>query len=259
MTLGVLLSVFALALLGGVHCAAMCGGIALAVEAGDRPHAGTPVPLYRRRVAWVRELLVLHAGRLTMYAALGAVLGAVGAGAWKAQYLPLQRALFAAGSGTLVLAGLWMLGADRAVRLIRAEWLARAVARLWTPVARRVSARKGCVSAVHATPGRRLLRRYAAGLAWGLVPCGMVYGALALALLAGNAPSGALVMLVFGAGTLPNLLVLSGLSAWLRMLSRRPWIRRAAGAAVVMFGAAGMARAAMLPATLAVQGFCLTL
>lgn len=259
MTLGVLLSVFTLALLGGVHCAAMCGGIALAVEAGDRATRGTPLPLYRSRKTWLRELLMLHAGRLTMYAVLGALLGAVGAGAWKAQYLPLQRALFAAGSGTLVLAGMWMLGADRAVRLMRAGSAARAAATLWTSMARRLSVRPRCGTAWQATPARRLLRRYAAGLAWGLVPCGMVYGALALALLAGNAPSGALVMLVFGAGTLPNLLVLSGLSAWLRAVARRPWVRRAAGAAVTLFGVAGIARAAMLPDMLAVQGFCLSL
>lgn len=267
MTPGVLLSVFMLALLGGVHCAAMCGGIALVVEAGDRAAPGAPVPppvpppvpFYRSRGAWLRELLVLHAGRLTMYAVLGAVLGAVGAGAWKAQYLPLQRALFAAGSGTLVLAGLWMLGADRAVRRMRAESGARVAATLWTSIARRVAVRPRRGPVWHATPTRRLLRRYAAGLAWGLVPCGMVYGALALALLAGNGPSGALVMLVFGAGTLPNLLVLSGLSAWLRGLARRPWVRRAGGAAVALFGVAGMARAVMLPDMLAVQGFCLSL
>ncbi len=75
------------------------------------------------------------------------------------------------------------------------------------------------------------------GLAWGLVPCGMVYGALTLALLAGNAASGALVMGVFGLGTLPNLLVLSGLSGYLRTLSRRPGVRLGAGLAVMAFGA----------------------
>jgi sulfite exporter TauE/SafE len=95
------------------------------------------------------------------------------------------------------------------------------------------------------------------GLAWGLVPCGMVYGALALAMLAGNAASGALVMGAFGLGTLPNLLVLSGLSGYLRRLSRRPGVRILAGVLVVAFGVAGVVRAMALPHMLATQGFCL--
>ena len=44
------------------------------------------------------------------------------------------------------------------------------------------------------------------GMVWGLVPCGMVYGVLALALLAGDALNGAALALAFGLGTLPNLL-----------------------------------------------------
>ncbi|MCY1251460.1 Cytochrome C biogenesis protein transmembrane region [compost metagenome] len=95
------------------------------------------------------------------------------------------------------------------------------------------------------------------GVAWGLVPCGMVYGALTLALLAGNAASGALVMGVFGLGTLPNLLVLSGLSGYLRTLSRRPRVRLGAGLAVMAFGGLGIARAVLLPHSLAEHGFCL--
>lgn len=63
-------------------------------------------------------------------------------------------------------------------------------------------------------------------------------------------------MPVFGVGTLPNLLVLSGLSAALRTLSRRHPVRRTAGVAVVLSGVAGPVRAIMLPDTLAAQGRC---
>lgn len=258
MAIGVLASVFLLALLGGVHCAAMCGGIALVLEGNDARHAA-PVPLYRGRAAWVRELLVLHAGRLSAYAMLGALLGAVGATAWNAQYLPLQRALFAAGSASLLLAGLWTLcGSPSARKVPGIEAVARLFARMWARWGGSTFARPDPGPRPHGI-GRRLLRRYAAGLAWGLVPCGMVYAALALALLAGSAASGALVMLAFGLGTLPNLLMLSSLSAGLRVLARRVWVRRGVGAAVALFGAAGLARAVMLPETLAAQGFCLTL
>ncbi|MDF3839847.1 sulfite exporter TauE/SafE family protein [Cupriavidus basilensis] len=250
MTIGVLFSVFTLALLGGVHCAAMCGGIALAAEQGGV--ARVPATILRRPGHWLLELLVMHAGRLSMYAVLGALLGALGAGVWKAQYLPLQRWLFGIGSVMLVLSGLWMLRG----RSVGAAWLERLAARGAGGLLRGVSGVAARLPAA-ALPQGRLLRRYGMGLAWGLVPCGMVYGALAMALLAGNAPSGALVMSVFGLGTLPNLLVISGLSGYLRQLSRRPVVRTGAGLAVAAFGVAGVARALLLPESLAAHGFCL--
>ncbi|MGR5359155.1 urease accessory protein UreH domain-containing protein, partial [Vibrio chagasii] len=92
-----------------------------------------------------------------------------------------------------------------------------------------------------------------------LVPCGMIYGALAVALLAGNAASGAVVMLAFGLGTLPNLLMMSGLAGWMRGLSRQKWARGAAGAAIAAFGVWGLVCAAWLPEMLNAHGFCLVL
>lgn len=250
MTIGVLFSVFTLALLGGAHCAAMCGGIALAAEQGGV--ASVPATVLRRPGHWLLELLVMHAGRLSMYALLGALLGALGAGAWKAQYLPLQRWMFGVGSVMLVLSGLRMLRG----RVVAAAWLERLAARGAGCLLRGFSAAVARLVPM-SLPQGRLPRRYGMGLAWGLVPCGMVYGALAMALLAGNAPSGALVMAVFGLGTLPNLLLISGLSGYLRQLSRRPAVRTGAGLAVAALGVVGVARALLLPETLAAHGFCL--
>src|SRR5437868_11212088 len=107
LTAGVLLSVFAMALMGGVHCAAMCGGIAIGAESARG--GAVAVTLVRRRRDWLIELLAMHAGRVTMYMLLGAMLGAVGATAWKAGYLPLQRWMFGAGSVLLIVSGLRLL------------------------------------------------------------------------------------------------------------------------------------------------------
>ncbi|SPR96900.1 sulfite exporter TauE/SafE family protein [Cupriavidus taiwanensis] len=250
MTFGVLISVFLLALLGGVHCAAMCGGVALAVE--QRRGKVAPVSLVRSRTAWLGELLVMHFGRISTYMLLGAALGAAGATAWKQDYLPVQRWLFGAGSLMLLWSGWRLLRGST----LTVNWLERLAARAGTAMASRLGGLAGALPAfVRARGG--LARRYGVGLAWGLVPCGMVYGALTLALLAGNAGSGALVMGVFGLGTLPNLLVLSGLSGYLRLWSRRPGVRLGAGLAVMAFGGLGIARAVLLPHSLAEQGFCL--
>lgn len=52
------------------------------------------------------------------------------------------------------------------------------------------------------------------GLANGLIPCGMVYMAIAASLSTGNSLEAALFMLLFGAGTLPAFSLLSQLSGW---------------------------------------------
>ncbi|AJW45109.1 MULTISPECIES: sulfite exporter TauE/SafE family protein [Ralstonia] len=246
MTAAVLTSVFLIALLGGVHCVAMCGGIALAAE------RGVVVRVVSRRRLWF-EQAVMHAGRLTMYGVLGAAMGAMGATVWRQQWLPIQRGLFAFASALLLAYGLLLLvrsGGDA----WRSSRLERVLGRL-----------TGSVSGVAAALGAKLrgqpplVQRYVTGLAWGLVPCGMVYGTLAVALLAGNAASGAIVMLAFGAGTLPNLLLMSGVAGWAREFSRRRWARRLAAAAIAAFGLAGLARAMWLPEMLSSHGFCLVL
>jgi hypothetical protein len=86
-------------------------------------------------------------------------------------------------------------------------------------------------------PARSLPGAYAAGLAWGWLPCAMVYAALAAAGFSGGAARGAAAMAVFGLGTLPFLLAAGWLASRLRA-----W-RRAAGALVIGFGGLGLAHA----------------
>lgn len=247
MSAAALLSVFLIALLGGVHCLAMCSGIALAAERGT-----VAVRVVSRRRLWF-EQVVMHAGRLTTYALLGAIMGAMGATFWRQQWLPIQRGLFAFASVLLLAYGILLL-VRSAGDAWRSVWLERLLGRV-----------AGGLSRGAATLGGTLqrqppfLRRYITGMAWGLVPCGMVYGALAVALLAGNAASGAVVMLAFGAGTLPNLLMMSGFAGWLRGLSRRRWVRGAAGIAIAGFGIWGLVHAIWLPEMLNAHGFCLVL
>ena len=112
--------------------------------------------------------------------------------------------------------------------------------RLVAPLARRVY------------PPRTGLQALAAGLAWGWIPCGMVYAALPLALVAGGPLQGALVMLAFGLGTLPNMLTVDvavhGIGRAGRTGATRPlgWIRPLAGVVIVVFGLSGLAHAARI-------------
>lgn len=253
MPFGVLLSVFLIALFGGVHCAAMCGGIAIAVEQNPQQVQQTVSFLHRSRRHWWMSICVMHAGRVTTYMLLGALAGAVGAAAWAHDYLPLQRWLFGVGSLLLIMAGLWLLFGWQ----MRMGAVERFVARIASHVAkllRHVRSTQGLHGGPPAVPSA--MHRFGMGLVWGMVPCGMIYSALGLALLAGNASSGALVMGAFGLGTLPNLLVISGLSGYLRQWSRKRWVRTVSALLVAGFGLLGVARAVWLPETLAHAGFC---
>ena len=98
--------------------------------------------------------------------------------------------------------------------------------------------------------------RLALGALWGLVPCTLVYGMLPLALFAGGAWQGALVMLVFGAGTLPHL-VGAGDSRCARLDLRGPRLRRAAAIVLGAFALLGLYRAVFVPEALGQGPFCL--
>jgi sulfite exporter TauE/SafE len=216
---------FSLALVGGLHCAGMCGGIVGALQL-NQP----------REVSAARLAAGYHTGRLTSYALAGVLAGTLGAALYAADVMPVQAALLTVGSMMLLAIGASMFG--------RGAWLKRiepAGAWLWryiAPLARRVY------------PPRTGWQALAAGLAWGWIPCGMVYAALPLALVAGGALPGALVMLAFGLGTLPNMLAVdvavhgigrAGQAGAARSLA---WVKPLAGAVIVVFGISGLAHAA---------------
>jgi hypothetical protein len=215
---------FSLALVGGLHCAGMCGGIVGALQL-NRPHG----------VSAAKLAAGYHTGRLASYTLAGALVGTIGAAVYAADVLPLQAALLLVGSVMLLAIGASMFG--------RGAWLKRiepAGAWLWrfiAPAARRVY------------PPRSALQALAAGLAWGWIPCGMVYAALPLALVAGGPLPGALVMLAFGAGTLPNMLAVDVAVHGLGRAGGGPvrslaWVRPLAGTAIIVFGLSGLAHAA---------------
>jgi len=60
--------------------------------------------------------------------------------------------------------------------------------------------------AARVSAGSRMVGWYAFGLVNGLLPCGLVYAALSLALAAGNAVNATLMMVSFGLGTIPAMM-----------------------------------------------------
>ena len=93
-------------------------------------------------------------------------------------------------------------------------------------------------------------RAFALGVAWGWLPCGMVSGALLLALASGSALSAVSTMLAFALGTLPSLLAVGLLARFATLRPIGPTLRRVAGAALVAVGLYGLIHAGMNSAML---------
>jgi hypothetical protein len=204
----------------------MCGGFIGALQM-NRPASVAP-----SRIA-----AGYHLGRLTSYCGAGALVGLIGGSLYAADVVPVQVVLLVIGSLMLLAIGAAMFGRQRWLKRIEplGAWLWRGIG----PLARRVY------------PPRSAAQSFAAGLAWGWIPCGMVYAALPLALLAGGPVQGALVMLAFGLGTLPNLVVVdvvtvhAGATRSGGALARvRPLLRPVAGVVIIVFAASGLAHAA---------------
>jgi hypothetical protein len=89
-------------------------------------------------------------------------------------------------------------------------------------------------------PVRNLGQALAAGALWGWLPCGLVYSVLVMALSAGSAIHGAALLLAFGLGTLPNLLLMGWAAESLRNFARKTWVKQGAGLLVATMGVWGL-------------------
>jgi uncharacterized protein len=224
-----------LALYGTAHCAAMCGGFVASTfvpRAGDTTRSDAPL----------RAAVPMHAGRLLSYAAAGALAGALGA--TPAALLGSARfhaLLFSAGALVLVVTGLRIAG----VRILRP-----ASAPYLEPLWRRAAAVARRIGSPDTFP-----KRLGLGVLWGWAPCALVYSALPMALATGSPAGGALVMLAFGAGTLPSLVGAGWLVGRGEALVPGLASRRIAGGAIVVLALAGMAQALGVADT-ALGAFC---
>jgi sulfite exporter TauE/SafE len=241
MALSAMISAWLAGTLGGAHCVAMCGGFVAALSASR--DAARPVPL-RRAGTLVWDLLPYHGGRVASYALVGAVFGAAGGLALSASsLLPLQRGLYVVANGFLLLLALGI-----AARGAHLAWLQHAGAALFArivPLVRPLRARDSRAA------------RIGLGLVWGLVPCGLTYSVLPLALFSGSAFDGAAVMLAFGVGTLPSLLAAGWLANRARGWLDRPIVRYGAATLLTGFALSGIWRALYGPMASGQGPFCL--
>jgi sulfite exporter TauE/SafE len=172
MALQVIIPAFLLGFAGSVHCIGMCGPLALSV------------PVAGGRGSRVRAGLIYNTGRVATYSMLGAIFGLAGRSfAWFGWQQRFSLVL-----GVLILLFVLVPG------LSSNRWLSAGAGKLFMRVRNRFS-----TVLFRGNPGSIL----ASGVLNGILPCGLVYLALAGAAATGQAMDGALFMMFFGWGTLP--------------------------------------------------------
>ena len=223
-----------LGLLGSVHCAAMSGGLASAFALA--------IPADAPGRVRVQVLASLSVGRILGYAVAGILVGTLG--------LVVGRLLGPTGAALLrALAGMALLT------------LAAVVAGLVRPVAafERLGARVWRRLQPMAVALRRDLgggNALALGFLWGWLPCGLVYSALGWAATTGTPASAALVMVGFGLGTLPGVVLPTVAAFRLGTVVRARSSRRVAAAMLAAFGVWTIVGASTMLAAARAGGAC---
>jgi len=199
-------------LLGSAHCVGMCAGISglFAVNTS---------------IATIRQQLPLaityNLGRVLTYALLGIVVGSFGS--------VIVKASPAFAGGIRVLSGvmIMLIGLKIAFDLRLLNPIERMGGTLWAriaPLAQRM------------IPVTSLPRALGLGIVWGWLPCGLVYSVLLIAATSAKSADGAMIMVAFGIGTMPAMLMTGLGAAQLAQLMRRRGARVGLGSLVVFLG-----------------------
>ncbi len=197
-------------LAGGPHCIAMCGAACAGIGQAAAPRSQRAIGLFQL-------------GRLAGYATLGALAAASMQGLG---WLTVQSAALRP-AWTMVHVAALLLGLLLLAQARQPVWLETGARRVWA----RVRA---------ATQSLGLAAPLGLGVAWALLPCGLLYSALMVAALTGSAAGGAGAMALFALG--------SGVSLWagpwlllrLGQGGRAGWSMRIAGLALAITSAWGL-------------------
>ena len=201
---------FTLGLFGSLHCVGMCGPLALALPS-----------VQSGRSSQLLNALLYNFGRVITYSLIGFVVGILG----KSFQLSGLQQLFSITAGSVMLFFLVLYFGFK--KNYQPYWFQQFT---W-------KVQKFIGSVIHKN-GSAL----AVGMANGLLPCGMVYAAIAGALVSGSVLSSVVFMSSFGAATIPAMAALmifgSGISMQIRIKFRNltPYVMMIVAALLILRG-----------------------
>lgn len=176
------LGAFVIGLMGTGHCIGMCGGISSMISMSNQTQYRFPVTL------------AYNFGRISSYMVIGGIVGgsfatllSLSGITYALHIMRLLAAVF-----MIVLAlyiGRWWNG------LLAIESVGKHIWKYVSPFTKKF------------LPIQSIRQSFYLGLLWGWLPCGIVYSMLTWSAVAGSALNGSLVMLCFGLGTLPSMLL----------------------------------------------------
>ncbi len=210
MQTSLLLTALLMGLGGGPHCIAMCGAACAGIGQAAAPRSTQAISLFQL-------------GRVIGYGALGGLAAATMQGlGWLTVQSAALRPVW-----TMVHVAAVLLGLTLVVLAQQPAWLDSGARRVWAKVRA-------------ATQSMGLAAPLGLGVAWALLPCGLLYSALMVAALAGSVSGGVLVMAVFALGT--SLWLWAGPWLLLRLGTngRGAWGMRIAGLALMAVSGWGL-------------------
>lgn len=179
------LTAFILGLIGSVHCVVMCGPLVAIFSFRSKNTLG------------LIQSLVYQFSRILIYVVLGALVGGLMSGVY---WLGVSQNIS-------IIIGAMFLGIGISYLLIKPAGIEQFAIGKW------ISKLFGFLMKNQKIG---IFRFMFSGMANGLLPCGMVYVALAGTATSLSASQGAYYMLSFGLGTLPALLFVGAVSNWIK-------------------------------------------
>ncbi len=205
-----LIAAFFIGLAGSVHCVSMCGGVTAGLSLA--------IPKKSNKLPFISAY---NLGRILSYMIAGAITGAL-------SHI-LTHQLSSGVAWLNLLSGIFLL----LIAAYIGNWwpilgqLERVGSSLWrfiAPVSKKFMPFK---TPFHALPY---------GIIWGWLPCGLVYSALTWSLASQSAYNGALIMLFFGLGTLPSMLLTAYSATQLTSLLKKPQTKQLMAILMCLFG-----------------------
>lgn len=204
--MSILISAFVLGILGSFHCAGMCGPIAIALPLHGNTAGGK-----------ILGGALYNLGRILTYGLMGVLFGLFGRG----------MALLGFQQKISVIMGSLMIISVLFPALFRNQY---SMSKSSSALVGKLKSAIGRMFNIHSYQSLFFI-----GMLNGLLPCGLVYMAIAGAIGTGSVSRGSLYMILFGLGTIPMLLGIS-MAGNLVSLAVRRHIHRLIPILVVLVG-----------------------
>lgn len=204
------ISALLIGLAGSVHCVAMCGGVTAGLSLA--------IPKEKSKTPFIAAY---NFGRIASYTLAGAITGALSG--------ILSHQLNGGIAWLNLISGIFLL------------LIAAYIGNWWPILSQLEKAGSGLFKRISPFSKRFMPFKHPGyalpyGVIWGWLPCGLVYSALTWSLASENAINGALIMLFFGLGTLPSMMLAAYSTTQITAFLKNPRTKQLVALLLALFG-----------------------